>query len=440
MFCIVDIETTGGRQNDDRITEIAIIVHNGEKIVEEFTSLVNPCKPIHPFVVSLTGISDDMVRNAPVFGDIAQKVLSLTENKVFVAHNVSFDYGIIRREFNKIGINFQRKHLCTVKLSRKIMPGYKSYSLGNICQDLNIPNLDRHRAYGDAFATTLLLEKIMSADSSQIINSLIEEEVQTHLLPPNVSKDIMDNIPEMTGVYQFLDQNRKILFVGKSRNIRKRLLSHFSNDFNKKYWLKLKNSIYDIQYQITGSELLAELIESEEIKRYAPPFNTIQRRRNYRYALTLSKDQEGYYQLSIDGVNSDKRQIKKFISKVAGQKFLDSWMNKYIGSAAFKKILTVEKYNEMVERALEKLTWLKEDSIVLLDGKSHDENGFILIENRQIKGYGFVEKETGIENDSDLSVHTNDILHKEEANSILLKHLSKNKEVFKIVPKKNNKQ
>ncbi len=277
MFCIVDIETTGGRQNDDRITEIAIIVHDGKNIVEEFASLVNPCKPIQPFVVSLTGISDEMVKDAPVFGDIAHKVLSLTENKIFVAHNVSFDYGIIRREFNKIGINFQRKHLCTVKLSRKVMPGYKSYSLGNICKDLNIPNLDRHRAYGDALATTLLLEKIIMNDHNQIVKSLIEEEVQTHLLPPNVSKDIMDNIPEMTGVYQFLAQNRKIIFVGKSRNIRKRLLSHFSNDFNKKHWHKLKNSIYDIQYQITGSELLAELIESEEIKRFSPPFNTVQR-------------------------------------------------------------------------------------------------------------------------------------------------------------------
>lgn len=436
MFCIVDIETTGGRQNDDRITEIAIIVHDGKKIVEEFASLVNPCKPIQPFVVSLTGISDEMVKDAPVFGDIAHKVLSLTENKIFVAHNVSFDYGIIRREFNKIGINFQRKHLCTVKLSRKVMPGYKSYSLGNICKDLNIPNLDRHRAYGDALATTLLLEKIIMNDHNQIVKSLIEEEVQTHLLPPNVSKDIMDNIPEMTGVYQFLDQNRKIIFVGKSRNIRKRLLSHFSNDFNKKHWHKLKNSIYDIQYQITGSELLAELIESEEIKRFSPPFNTVQRRRNYRYALTLSKDQEGYYQLTIEGVNPEKRQIKKFVSKIAGQKFLDSWMNKYVGSPAFKKILTAEKYNEMVERALENLTWLKEDSIVLFDGKHHDESGFILIENKQIKGYGFVEKETGINDESDLSVHTKDILHKEEANNILLKHLSKNKETFKIFPKK----
>lgn len=438
MFCIVDIETTGGRYNDDRITEIAIIVHDGKKIVEEFTSLVNPCKPIQPFVVSLTGISDEMVKDAPVFGDIAQKVLSLTEDRVFVAHNVNFDYGLIRREFNKIGISFQRKHLCTVKLSRKVMPGYKSYSLGNICKDLNIPNSNRHRAYGDALATTLLLEKIMSNDKNEIVSSLIEEEVQTHLLPPNVPKDIMDNIPEMTGVYQFLDQNGKILFVGKSRNIRKRLLIHFSNDFNKKHWIKLKNNIYDIQYQITGSELLAELIESEEIKRFSPPFNTVQKR-NYRFALTLSEDQEGYYQLTIEGLNPEKRQIKKFVSKIAGQKFLDSWVNKYVGSPAFKKILTAEKYNEMVERALEKLTWLKEDSIVFFDGKHHAENGFVLIEDKQIKGYGFVEKETRIENESHLSVHTKDILHKEEAKNILLKHLSKNKEVFKIVPKNKNK-
>lgn len=439
LFCVIDVETTGGRYNEDRITEIAVIVHNGKRIVEEYSTLVNPERPIQPFVVALTGITDQMVEDAPTFGEIASKILSLTEGKIFVAHNVRFDYGVIRREFNKLGINFHRKQLCTVKLSRKILPGYPSYSLGNICRDLNIPNSDRHRAYGDALATTLLLEKIIFNDKNLLIHSLVEEEVQLNLLPPNLPPTIMDNIPELTGVYQFLDQKGKILYIGKSKNIRKRLLSHFSNDINNKSWLKLKSYIYDIQYLVTGSELIAEIVESEEIKRFMPPFNILQRKKKYRYALTVDFDQEGYYQFTVELINPSKKQFKKFVSKVIGDKYLEKWINDNLGSPTYKKVLTAEKYNEMVEKSLQKMMWTGEDSIVVFDGKSDEENGFILIENSQVKGYGFVEKDRAIEHEDDLTEHTKNVYHSDEANRILLKHLSKNRNSFKIVPKKGNK-
>ncbi len=165
MYNIVDIETTGHTAKDGKITEIAIYVHNGTQIVDSFSSLVNPECHIPYFITKLTGIDDEMVANAPKFYEIAKKVIDLTAGNIFVAHNVSFDYRFIQEEFNRLAYNFRRKTMCTVKLSRKYLPGHKSYSLGNICQELNIQINGRHRAAGDALATVKLFEMILEKHS-----------------------------------------------------------------------------------------------------------------------------------------------------------------------------------------------------------------------------------------------------------------------------------
>lgn len=161
MYAIVDIETTSGNYKTGKITEIAIYVYNGQKIVDSFVSLVNPECFIPTYITSITGISNQMVANAPKFYEIAKKVVELTSNKIFVAHNVKFDYNFIRKEFDELGYLFKRKTLCTVELSRKYLPGHPSYSLGKICADLGIDINGRHRAAGDASATVILFEMIL---------------------------------------------------------------------------------------------------------------------------------------------------------------------------------------------------------------------------------------------------------------------------------------
>ncbi len=169
MYCIVDVETTGGVKGPARLTEIAIFRHDGQQVIDSFHSLINPECPIPPFIRHLTGISDEMVRDAPTFADVASNVLSITEDAVFVAHNVSFDFNFIQKELNWLGYDFLRRTVCTVRTSRKLIPGHASYSLGKLCQALNIPLNGRHRAQGDAAATVLLFEMLLRHDSKGLI-------------------------------------------------------------------------------------------------------------------------------------------------------------------------------------------------------------------------------------------------------------------------------
>ncbi len=162
MYAIIDIETTGGSAKSSKITEIAVFVHNGQKITGSFTSLINPEQKIPWYITRLTGISNEMVANAPKFYEVAKKIVELTAGKIFVAHNVSFDYSFVKEEFKQLGYDFQRKTLCTVQMSRKLLPGHKSYSLGKLCGDLNIVLNGRHRAAGDARATVELFELLLA--------------------------------------------------------------------------------------------------------------------------------------------------------------------------------------------------------------------------------------------------------------------------------------
>lgn len=169
MYTIIDIETTGNGIKGNKITEISIFKYDGNQVVDEFTSLVNPQCPIPYFITGLTGIDDQMVQNAPTFPEIADTVQFITEGCIFVAHSVNFDYGVIKEEFRQIGVDFTRKKLCTVRLSRKLIPGLRSYSLGKLCSAVQIPLVDRHRARGDAHATVLLFEKLLKKPESEVV-------------------------------------------------------------------------------------------------------------------------------------------------------------------------------------------------------------------------------------------------------------------------------
>lgn len=169
MYAVVDIETSGGRAQVDKITEIAIYIHDGEKIVDEFSTLINPEVYIPPFITRLTGINNEMVASAPKFYEVAKKIVLMTEGHLFVAHNAPFDYRFIQEEFKRLGYNYQRQTMCTVRMSRKIIPGMGSYSLGNLCQNLGITINNRHRAAGDALATTKLLELLLLKTENKLI-------------------------------------------------------------------------------------------------------------------------------------------------------------------------------------------------------------------------------------------------------------------------------
>lgn len=164
MYCIVDVETTGGVKGPARLTEIALFRFDGREVIDQFHTLLNPGQPIPPFISRLTGISDTMVADAPTFDQVADRVLDITDGAIFVAHNVMFDFGFLQKELDWVGREFLRRTLCTVKLSRRIFPGLPSYSLGKLCHSLDIPLTDRHRAHGDAAATVRLFDLLLRND------------------------------------------------------------------------------------------------------------------------------------------------------------------------------------------------------------------------------------------------------------------------------------
>ena len=256
MYAIIDIETTGLNASRDRITEIAVYIHDGKSIVDRFESLVNPECHIPHHITALTGISNKLVLDAPRFYEVAKKIVELTEGLILVAHNASFDYNFLRSEFKRLFFDFRRKTLCTKKLSRKLMPGLQSYGLGSLCRHLDIPNPARHRAGGDAIATTRLLEKLLEIERNP-------EKVSMRGLQTNISRDEIESLPEFPGVYYFHDRQGNILYIGKSVNIKTRVLSHLSNHTNKRE-MSLSEKSWHITYQVTGSDLIASLYHRPE--------------------------------------------------------------------------------------------------------------------------------------------------------------------------------
>jgi DNA polymerase-3 subunit epsilon len=405
MYAIIDIETTGGSAVYERITEIAVFIHDGEKITGQFNSLVNPQRPIPYYITKLTGINDQMVENAPTFDQLASKLDQITAGCFFVAHNVSFDYNFVREEFRRIGFKFERKTLCTVKLSRKLIPGKRSYSLGNLCNEIGINIKDRHRASGDALATVKLFELLLSADPS-----LAHHVVQQ--LPNGMPQHLLERLPESTGVYYFYNENNDLIFIGKSINIREQVLSHFYNRSGKKAQ-ELKQRIHNIDFELTGSDLIAQLKESEEIKQNLPVYNRAQRRTIATYGINTVMDDNGYQSLRVIRNSLDNIPHASYDSKSIAQQELEALTEKYFlckkinglydsSGACFQHSLGVclgacigieapESYNRRTREALKQFEYINQNMIILDKGRVINEKSVVMIENGKYLGFGFID-------------------------------------------------
>jgi DNA polymerase III subunit epsilon len=271
VYAIVDIETTGGKFNEEGITEIAIYKYDGNTIVDQFISLVNPEKPIQPFVVNLTGITNKMLRDAPKFYEVAKRVVEIMANCILVAHNTSFDYRILRTEFDRVGYNFEMETLCTVELSKKLVPNLESYSLGKLCKTLGIAVADRHRASGDALATVKLLKLLMSKDASKtilkknikpIVNDKVVSEKLTQILAP---------LPKGIGIFYLHDADGNILYIGKSTAIKKEVLKIFIGETTAK--IALQKKVQSISTEVTGNFLISKIKYAQELLENNPKYN-----------------------------------------------------------------------------------------------------------------------------------------------------------------------
>jgi DNA polymerase III subunit epsilon len=272
LFAITDIETTGGNAFTDKITEIAIYLHDGDKVVDQYSTLINPGRSIPPFVQNLTGITDEMVSGAPAFCDVAEQIKKLTESCIFVAHSSQFDYSFIRQEFKSVGYDFKRPSLCTVSFSRKMMPGHRSYGLAALCERLNINNTSRHRATGDALATVSLFEMLMANGGREIYTSIVEEHVEEIKLPDCIRPEVMSKLPSRAGLFYFVDINDEILYIGRGHNIRKSIINFLMKTRHKKIF-RIREELHDIRFEETGTDVLAAILEYYEWKKHQPRYN-----------------------------------------------------------------------------------------------------------------------------------------------------------------------
>ncbi|MEL6864175.1 MAG: exonuclease domain-containing protein [Bacteroidota bacterium] len=450
-YAIIDIETTGGKANRDKITEIAIVLHDGEKILDSFETLINPERSIPRNITQLTGITQEMVADAPKFYEVAKKVVEMTQGAVFVAHNVRFDYSFIKEEFRRLGYSYSRRQLCTVRLARKAMPGLRSYSLGKLIQYFKIKVDARHRAMADTMATVELFERIIRKDrSEEDINDLVNLGVRESQLPPSISLEKLHELPEETGVYYFHDQSMKIIYVGKSINIRKRVMQHFGKQTAKAD--KLQQNVFDISFEVTGSELVALLQESHEIKFYHPWINRAQKERSFQYVIYAYENEAGYICLDITKASKKKKkelQVIREYSKLASAKgALNYLLEKYSlcqhlcnidsGRPCFHFHLhkchgaciseeSPEEYNARLEEAIELIDLdFPEDFLILDVGRHKEEQSVVLVEDGEYKGFGYV----------DINGHSGNIETLKDA----IKPFAHNPEVARIIRQFVNKR
>lgn len=451
MYTILDIETTGGKYNEEGITEIAIYKFDGTKIIDQFISLVNPEIPIQPFVVNLTGINNDMLRQAPKFYEVAKRIVEITEDSIIVAHNASFDYRILQTEFNRLGFDFERQTLCTVELSKKLLPDVKSYSLGKLVRELGIPMSDRHRASGDAKATVTLFKLLLAKDSKKEILS------RTIRLAPKRQIDkkllrIIEKIPGETGVYYMHKEDGTIIYIGKSKNLKKRVIQHFTSDNRKSK--KIQEDVHSVTFELTGSDLIAQLKENEEIKINKPIYNRALRKTIYQYQLNSFKDENGYINLKIEKADARKKPITTFTNYQQAKnslfKITESYglCQKLTGlyqtkgacfSYAIKECAgaclgqeSPESYNSKIDDFLKKNSFENQNMLIIDRGRDVDERSVVHIENGIFKGIAFYNLNYQITNTEVLKSLITPMSNNKDAQHIIQSYLRRNK-VLKVI-------
>lgn len=412
-FAIIDVETTGGGIKGNKITEICIIILQDGKEIDRFTSLVNPGREIPLYIEKLTGINDRMVEDAPYFNELAGRINTLTENCIFVAHNVGFDYNVVRAEFTEADIDFNRKRLCTVRLSKKLIPGLFSYSLGNLCTSINIPHYDRHRAEGDTEATVILFQRCLDLDPEyEVIDEFLNRKSKESYFPPHFKASDFEELPHKAGVYFFRDKTGKPLYIGKAIDIQKRVLSHFREKSNRKY--ELLQNTHSIDYELTGSELLALLREAELILHHYPKYNKAQKNPTKPYKLTSYHNKQGIEQFALHKNKIAPVSWMQFYTREEAIQFLEHICEefdlcpKYCGlqqgvsecnhykihtcSGACRGELNAETYNMRVSKALDYIHSYEQSCLLVEKGRNNQEKSFIYLKQGRFAGYGFIDE------------------------------------------------
>jgi DNA polymerase III subunit epsilon len=405
-FAIVDIETTGGFPQQHGITEIAIVLMNDTQIEGQYSTLVNPHQPIPPFVVNMTGITDAMVSKAPSFSAVASKIFQLLHDRVFVAHNVNFDFSFVKYHLQESGFTLQTPKLCTIRMSRKVFPGFRKYGLGHLSRELGIHIENRHRAGGDALATAKIVQLILEKDGFQVIKDMLKKEDRFQILPPNLPSEQIKQLPAEPGVYYFKDIKGKVIYVGKAKCLNKRVVSHFTGlDTSKKRQEFLRN-IHTIDFTICPTEFAACLLESVEIKRLWPAFNKSQKRYEQLWSIYQFEDSRGYLRLAIDKKQKNVPSVANFSMLAEAHRMMWKLVKDFslhpvlcfLDQTGIEIYPNADVYNEQVRLAIEWILSHNETYII------REKNNCVLIEAGKFYGMGSVDSDINLTELADIKL------------------------------------
>lgn len=392
-----------------------------------------------------------MLKNAPKFYEVAKRIVEITEDCIIVAHNSSFDYRILKTEFQRLAFPFKRKTLCTVELSKELIPDMESYSLGKLSRALGIAVSDRHRAAGDAQATVKLFKMLLNKDTEkQIITSAIKTE-QKSKLSTNL-RDIIEELPSDTGVYYIHNQAGEIIYIGKSNNIKKRITQHFTGTNSKSK--KLQTLVASVTYEKTGSELVALLKESEEIKSNKPILNRALRKTIFTHALYEFTDHNGYRNLKVDKANREELPITTFSNRQSAKHFMFKTVDDYqlcqkltgmykTNSSCFKYDVkeclgacvqeeSVEDYNKKVNALVDNYSYKNKNMLIVDRGRAIDEKSVIVVENGIFIGLGFFDLNHQILNKEVLLSLITPMTNNKDNQHIIQSYVRRNKKRLKI--------
>ena len=392
-----------------------------------------------------------MLHNAPKFYEVAKRIVEITEGCIIVAHNSSFDYRILKTEFNRLGYNFKRKTLCTVELSKVLIPDQPSYSLGKLTRSLGIAISDRHRADGDAKATVKLFKMLLNKDlKKEIITQAVKTE-QKSKMTSNL-RTIIEKMPTETGVYYIHNETGDIIYIGKSNNIKKRITQHFTGTNSKSK--KIQTLVTAVTFEKTGSELVALLKESEEIKKNKPILNRALRKTIFTHALYQFTDHNGYINLQIDRANREELPITTFTNRQSAKSFMHNISEKYelcqklvglykTNSSCFKYEVkecagaclqeeSVEDYNQKVNVLIELHRYDNKNMLIIDRGRYIDEKSVVVIENGIFKGLGFFDLNHQINNTDVLLSLITPMSNNKDNQHIIQSYVRRNKKRLKI--------
>ena len=373
MYTIIDIESTGGKFNEESIIEVAAYRFDGTSIKDQFISLVNPQRDIHPYVEKLTGITSKMVKTAPKFHEIAKRIVEITSDSILVAHNAQFDYRILQLEFKRLGYEFSMKSLCTVILSQELLPDQESYKLGRLSRSLGIPLKDRHRASGDALATVELFKILMEKDIKQDIikKSIVEFPGESM---SSLFKETIENLKNNIGVFYIYNKNKKLIYIDYSKDIKNKVVKLFtSKKFIPKY---VQNNFKSIKVHNTGNISISILKALNEIKTLNPKINnnidpkiffkidkpdiiseiknfiiTFSGKNKNDKSFIFFKNEKflgyGYFDL-FNNINTEQK-LKSRLVKVNETKKVKNYVYRLISQKKYKKLLTLKEIYKFSE-------------------------------------------------------------------------------------------